>query len=133
MSGRVPNKTRAGSTSAEKRTVGSYVVHHYHDEASVELAKQVVERLPKAALMAEPVDDLSKSGIRVFDEESQRWVFKHEWIRGSEMNLGHITYQIVKGLLRPAPTRDYQLRKELGMEKYSPVRRRWQKVKERKK
>ncbi len=95
----------------------SYNVHHFADEASVELARKVVEELPGAVAIREPVDDVTKSGVRIYDEDRQRWVLKHEWVRGSEKNLDHLRYQIVKGLTRPAYTKtDNQLRKELGQE-----------------
>lgn len=70
-------------------------VHHLHDEASRALAQMVAEAIG-GRVIAEPTDNVEWSGVRIFDEDSQRWVTSLKWVRGTPRDLAQATYQLTK-------------------------------------
>ena len=63
-------------------------VHHWHDPESVKLAARVVELLgPESRAIPMPVDDVRWTGLRIFDEQTQRSPVAHHWARENVRNL----------------------------------------------
>jgi hypothetical protein len=97
-------------------------VHHLHDEDSRALAQMIVEALKGSKAIAESNDDLNWSGVRIFDEDSQRWLTTLKWVRGSPRDLDQAAYQLIKACTVSTADRLHEMRSphsiaaELGIE-----------------
>lgn len=72
-------------------------VHCLHDKVSRRLAQMIVDAIGGRVIL-EPTDTVQWSGIRIFDEESQRWVASVKWARGTPRDLDQAVHQLTKAV-----------------------------------